>query len=291
MLVVTTPTGQIGRQVVDGLLAAGEPVRVIVRDPSRLSPGVRERVEVVRGSHRDLDVCTEAFAGADAVFWVIAPDQRADSVVGYYEDSTRAACRAITALGVKRVVSVSTMGRGIETGAGQLSASVAKDRMIERTGVHHRALRAAGFMENLLWQVAAIRDQGAFFWPQPADRVLALVATRDIAAKATELLLDASWDGQGGVPLVSPDDLTPDGMAQVLSEVLERPVRYQRLPLDAYKQAMIGHGASEAWAQGLVDMAVAQNNGAYDEDHRAATPGPTGFRQWCGEVLKPAVLA
>ncbi|MDC2954359.1 NAD(P)H-binding protein [Streptomyces gilvifuscus] len=291
MHVVTTPTGQIGRQVVEGLLRAGEPVRVIVRDPSGLSAEVRERVEVVRGSHRELDACMEAFAGADTLFWVVPPTPRADSVVGYYEDSTRAACRAIGARGVKRVVTVSTAGHGIETNAGHLSASLAKDRMIEETGVSFRALQATAFMENLLWQTEAIRHQGAFFWPQPADRVLPVVATRDIAAKATELLLNASWDGRGGVPVVSPDALTPDGMARVVSEVLERPVGYRQLSLDAYREAMIGHGASEAWAQGLVDMAVAQNDGAYDEHHRTAVPSPTGFRQWCEEVLRPAFLA
>ncbi|MCX5063980.1 NAD(P)H-binding protein [Streptomyces sp. NBC_00461] len=291
MLVITTPTGQIGRQVVDGLLDAEEPVRVIVRDPARLSPAVRERVEVVEGSHSDPDVVGKAFAGAHAVFWLVAPDPRAESVEGHYVDPTRAACRAIGTLGVKRVVGVSTMGRGIEKNAGHLSASVAKDRMIEDTGVSYRALQPPAFMENLLWQVEAIRNQGSFFWPQPADRVLPTVATRDIAAKAVELLRHDSWGGQGGVPVVSPDALSPDGMAQVVSEVLGRQVRYQQVGIEAYRATMLQHGASEAWAQGLADMAVAQNNGAYDEDHRTASPGPTGFRQWCEEVLKPAVLA
>ncbi|MFI7403994.1 NAD(P)H-binding protein [Streptomyces sp. NPDC049541] len=291
MLVITTPTGQIGRQVVDGLLAAEEPVRVIAREPSRLPAEVRERVEVVQGSHRDLGVVMEAFAGAEAVFWVVPPDPRAESVEGHYVDYTRAACQAIGDRGVKRVVAVSTMGRGVEKNAGQLSASLTKDRMIMDSGVHFRALQPPAFMENLLWQVAAIKDQGAFYWPQPGDRVVASVATRDIAAKATELLLDRSWSGQGGVPVVSPDALSPDGMAQVLSEVLERPVRYQQLPLDTYRATMLEHGASEAWARGLVDMAVAQIKGAYDEDHRLASPSPTTFRQWCEEVLRPAVLA
>ncbi|MFF4504273.1 NAD(P)H-binding protein [Streptomyces sp. NPDC001401] len=291
MLVITTPTGQIGRQVVDGLLDGDEPIRVIVRDPSRLPAHVRERVEVVQGSHRDLDVVMEAFSGADAVFWVVPPDPRAESVEGYYVDYTQAACQAISARGVKRVVAVSTMGSGIEKNAGHLSATVAKDRMIEDTGVGYRALQPPAFMENLLWQVEAIKNQGVFFWPQPADRVLASVATRDIAAKAAELLLDDSWGGQGGVPVVSADALTPDGMAQVVSEVLERPVLYRQVGLEAYRATALQHGASEGWAQGLIDMAVAQNAGAYDEQHRTSQPTPTGFRQWCEEVLRPAFPA
>src|SRR2546423_6750776 len=36
MLVITTPTGQIGRQVLGNLLDSGEQLRVIARDPSQL---------------------------------------------------------------------------------------------------------------------------------------------------------------------------------------------------------------------------------------------------------------
>lgn len=46
-----------------------------------------------------------------------------------------------------------------------------------------------------------------------------------------------------------------------------------------------------AWAQGLVDMAAAQDDGIYDAEKAAAQPAPTRFRQWCEEVLAPAVRA
>lgn len=291
MLVVTTPTGQIGRQVVDRVLGTEEPVRVIVRDPGRLAPDVRERVEVVQGSHRDRDVVMKAFTGADAVFWLVPPDPRAESVEDHVLDPTRSACEAIGSHGVQRVVAVSTMGTGIERNAGHLSAARAGEELLAGTGVKFRALRPPGFMENLLWQLDTIRNQGAFFWPHPADDTFALVATRDIAAKAAALLLDDSWSGQGAVPVVSPDSLSPAGVARIVSEVLERPVRFRQVPVEAYRATMLEHGASEAWAQGLADMAVAQNNGAYDEEHRTTPPGPTGFRQWCEEVLRPAFLA
>ena len=50
MIVVTTPTGNIGSLVVKDLLSAGEAVRVIVRDQAKLSTEIRGRVEVVEGS-------------------------------------------------------------------------------------------------------------------------------------------------------------------------------------------------------------------------------------------------
>ena len=42
MIVITTPTGDIGRQVLDRVLDSGQAVRVIARDPSRL-PAARAR--------------------------------------------------------------------------------------------------------------------------------------------------------------------------------------------------------------------------------------------------------
>src|SRR5579875_850845 len=107
MIVITTPTGLIGHQVLNNLLNSDEPIRVIVRDPARLPAHIRERVEVVQGSHGDLDVVTRAFAGADSVFWLVPPDPRAESVEAAYAGFSRPACDAFKSQGVKRVVGVS----------------------------------------------------------------------------------------------------------------------------------------------------------------------------------------
>lgn len=240
MIVVTTPTGQIGQKLVDRLLENAEPVRVIARDPARLAPHVRERVEVVAGSHDDSAVVIEAFAGADAVFWLVPPNPQAESVEGYYLDFTRPATEAFTSNGVKRVVSVTSLGREFGKNAGNLSAAFAMDRLIEHTGVAYRALGMPYFMENLLTQVGAIKSQGTFYMANTADRTLLTVATSDIADVAADLLLDRSWDGQEGVPVVGPDELSPNEMAGVIAEVLGRQARFQEVPGEAYKKTLMG---------------------------------------------------
>ena len=290
MIVVTTPTGQIGQRLVEKLLNSAEPVRVIARDPSRLAPHVRDQAEVVRGSHDDPGVVSEAFAGADAVFWLVPPNPRAASVEGYYLDFTRAASEAFVRRGVKRVVGVSSLGRGYGKNAGNLSAAFAMDRLIESTGVAYRALEMPYFMENLLGQAGAIKNQGTFYMANTGDRPLLTIATPDIADVAAALLLDPSWGGQAGVPVVGPDALSPNGMAQVMAAVLGRPVRFQEVPGAAYKDTLTGYGLSEAWAQGIVDMVAAQNAGIYDAaPHTPQATGRTSFRKWCETVLKPAV--
>jgi len=293
MIVITSPTGTIGHQVLENLLDSGESLRVIARDPSRLSARAREHVEVVQGSHGDIDVVNKAFAGADAVFWLVPPDPKAKSVEAAYVGFTRPACAAFRSQGVKRVVGISALGRGtsLARNAGLVTASLAMDDLIASSGVSYRALTMPSFMDNVLRQVEAIKKQGMFFAPISGDRKLPTCATRDIAAAAAKLLRDPSWSGQGHVAVLGPEDLSFDDMARIVSEVLGKPVRFQQIPGEAFKARLTGFGMSEAMAQGTLDMMVAKNEGLDNAEPRTPqSTTPTSFRHWCEEVLKPAVL-
>jgi uncharacterized protein YbjT (DUF2867 family) len=291
MIVVTTPTGTIGQQVLENLLDSGEPIRVIARDPSRFSTQMRKRVEVMQGSHGNIDVVTKAFKGADSVFWLVPPDFRADNIMAAYLDFTKPACDAIRSQRVKRVIGVSALGRGWPKNAGLVSASLAMDDLIASTGVSFRALTMPSFMDNILWQVEAIKNQGMFFSPISGDRRLPTCATRDIASVAAMLLMDPSWSGQGSVPVLGPEDLSFNDMAKIMSEVLGKPVRFQQIPFETFKVRLTASGMSEAMAQGMVDMMVAKSEGLDNAESRTPqSTTPTTFRQWCEEVLKLAVL-
>jgi uncharacterized protein YbjT (DUF2867 family) len=291
MLVITAPTGQIGSQVLENVLGSGEQVRVIVRDPSRLSPQTRERVEVVTGSHADAEVVTKAFAGADAVFWLAPANIRAEVVHESYVDFSRAACAAFLGQGVNRVVGISALGRGWAGNAGFVTASLAMDDAIASTGVAYRALANPSFMDNMLRQVNSIRDEGVFRVSMPGDLKAPTCATRDIATVATRLLLDKHWTGTGEVPVLGPEDLSHNDMARIMTEVLGKPVRFEQTAVEDTKAGMLKNGASEAMAQGMVDMVTAKNNGLDNVEPRTPESStPTSFRQWCEEVLRPAVF-
>jgi len=293
MIVITTPTGDIGHQLLDRVLDSGQAVRVVARDPSRLPARVRARAEVVDGSHGDAGVITKALAGADRLFWLVPPPPFSypGSAEQYYLDFARPACEAIGGLGAG-VVGISTLGHGYQGKAGMLSAALAMDELIEGTGVAYRALALPFFMENLLRQAQAIKEQGMFSMANAADRPLPAVATRDVAAAAAALLLDGSWSGQASVPVASPDDLTPSGMAEVISDTLGCTVRYRQVPVADRQAALLQRGASEALAQDMADMVEAQDNGIYDAEPRDPdSAAPTSFRQWCQDILKPAVQA
>jgi uncharacterized protein YbjT (DUF2867 family) len=294
MIVITTPTGQIGRQVLGNLLGSGEELRVIARDPSDLPGGVRDGLDVVVGSHGDASVVDKAFAGADAVFWLVPPDPRATSVEAAYVGFTRPAAEAFKRHGVGRVVAVTALGRGTPWAgrAGYVTGSLAMDDLIADSGVALRALCNPSFMDNTIRQVPSIRDQGMFFSPIAGGRKLPTVATRDIAAAASRLLLDASWSGFGEVPLLGPEDLSFNDMARIISEVLGKEVRFQQTTFEAYKERFVSFGMSDPMAQGMTDMAWAKNEGLDNGVQRTPENStPTSFRQWCEEVLKPAVAS
>jgi uncharacterized protein YbjT (DUF2867 family) len=293
MIVVTAPTGGIGRQVVQNLLADGAEVRVVARDPARLPAGVADRAEVVRGSHGDPDVVAEAFAGADAVFWLVPADPQAAGVDEAYSGFARPAIEAFAKQDVGRVVGISALGRGTPVAghAGHVTATLAMDDRIAATGVPYRALTMPSFMDNTLRQVTPIKEQGVFYGPYLPDRPAPSVATRDIAAVAARLLRDERWTGFEEVPVLGPEDLTYDEMAAIISDVLGKPVRYQQIPGEAYKANMMRF-SSEPMAQALLDMALAKNEGL--DNGVIRTPElstPTTFRQWCTDTLKPAVDA
>jgi uncharacterized protein YbjT (DUF2867 family) len=294
MIVITAPVGQIGRQVLANLLSSGEQLRVIARDPSRLPAEVRENLDIVVGSHGDAAVVDKAFAGADAVFWLTPLDPRAASVEAAFAGFTRPAAAAFKRHGVGRVVGVSMLGRGTPWAgrAGFVTGSLAMDDLIAASGAAYRALTNPYFMEDTVRQATSIRDQGMFSYPIAGDRKLPAVATRDIAAAAARLLLDASWGGAGEVPLLGPEDLSFNDMAAIMSQVLGQDVRFQQITFESYKDRFVRLGMSDAMAQGYTDMAWAKNEGLDNGVQRTPENStPTSFRQWCEEVLKPAVAS
>jgi len=292
MIVITTPTGDIGHQVLKRVAQGGEPVRVVARDPSRIPQEIRRRIEVIQGSHREAAIIEEALTGAEALFWLIPPDpfttlNRVDEA---YADFARPAAKAITKCAVKRVVSVCGIGRGWNKEAGLVTANIKANDVLASTGVALRTLMMPSFMENLLRQSATINTKGVLSLPIRADLKAPLVATSDIAAVAAKFLMDTAWKGQADVPVLGPEDISPSEMAEILSDVLGRPVRFEQTPIEAYKARMVSRGMSEAFAQALVDMMTAKNEGMdLTASRGAAADAPTTFRQWSETVLKPAV--
>lgn len=288
MIVVTTPTGQIGHQLVRDLLERGSAVRVVVRDRKRLPEAVASRVEVVEGSHGDAAVIDAALVGAEALFWVAPPDT-SRTLEETYLDFTRPAVDAIRAHSVARVVSVTAIGRGTrwQDRAGLVTASIAMDDLLMSSGAAFRGLAMPSFMDNLLRQAESIRDAGVFFGPIDPGARAPITATRDMATVAARILIDPHWTGQAEVPVLGPEDLSHDEMAAIIGDVIGRPVSYQQVSMPDFRTQLLANGVSPSFADGYVEMMRAKNEGMDNKAQSAERTG-TSFRQWVEQRLTGA---
>jgi uncharacterized protein YbjT (DUF2867 family) len=290
MIVITAPTGNIGRQVLEQVTLGPDAVRVIVRDPTRLSARMRDRVEVVTGSHSDDETVERAFDGADSVFWLPPGDMTADNATAAYVDFSRAGCAAVRACGVKHVVGVSALGRGWPRSAGHVTATLAVDDMFAQSGAHYRALACGSLMDNLLRQIDSIAENGLFRWPSAADIPMPAVAARDVATVASGLLLDPQWSGVDAIPMMGPKDVSFAEMAEIMSTIFSHPIRFQEMSMQDMRDMMLGHGASKGMVQAMIEMLTAKNEGMDKLVERPEpNPSPTDFQAWCTDVLLPAV--
>ncbi|GAA1404166.1 hypothetical protein GCM10009639_49840 [Kitasatospora putterlickiae] len=82
--------------------------------------------------------------------------------------------------------------------------------------------------------------------------------------------------------MLGPRDLSPGDPARTVTEELGRPVRYRHQPLDAPRVTLLGHGLNAAFAEGLVDVKRAKDEGLDAAVERSPQADrATGFAQRC----------
>jgi uncharacterized protein YbjT (DUF2867 family) len=119
-IVITTPTGNIGKRALQQLLQAGADVSVIVRHPEKLSDSIRNRVKVHQGSLTDVDLVTKAFLGAGAALWLTPVDYTHPDAAAYHNEMGAVAATAIRKSRIPYVVNLSSAGSHLEN-AGPVS--------------------------------------------------------------------------------------------------------------------------------------------------------------------------
>jgi nucleoside-diphosphate-sugar epimerase len=109
---VTGATGFVGSHLTERLWREGACVRVLARDPQKLPPELRDRVEVVCGDLLQLDGFVQALADCDCVFhvaaWLGRPNRR-ETAYAVNVDATRQLVEAARAAGVRRFVGTSSI--------------------------------------------------------------------------------------------------------------------------------------------------------------------------------------
>lgn len=241
MYAITGITGQVGSALGKQLLAAGLPVRAVVRDAAKGAAWSARGAEVALADLNDVAALTHAFTGAEAVFVLLPPTF--DPTEGFPEARrTIAALReALAAARPKRVVALSTIG-----------AQATQPNLLNQLGIMEREfrtldlpvtfLRAGWFIENSLWDVASARASGSIAsFLQPLDRPVAMVACADISALAAELLQE-TWHGHRVVELEGPVRISPADIAASFSRLLEKDVKAHAVPRAEWAELFTSQG-------------------------------------------------
>ena len=83
-------------------------------------------------------------------------------------------------------------------------------------------------------------------------------------------------------------DISYNEIAETLSNVLQKPVRFQNVPKERYIQTLVSIGSTQAFATELVNMYDAIQQDLFKAEPRTSeTTTPTTFASWAEEVFLP----
>ncbi len=238
-VLVTGPTGKVGRRLIPLLTRRGITVRTASRSPLPKHTGI----EPVRFDWTDESTYENARKGVDAIFLVAGPipqPRYADHIRGLLDGAA-----------IERVVLLSTYGLDQAPPESPLRRI---ELAVENSGVPYTILRPAAFMQNfsegLRWRealVEGIRDRDEIAAPG-GDGVVSYVSTEDVAAVAATALTENGHANKAYAPM-GPEPLTLTQVAEHISWAAGRPIKYVETDHTPIRDALLAAGAPPETAE------------------------------------------
>lgn len=145
--------------------------------------------------------------------------------------------------GVAGIIKLSVIGAEMAKPISFFARNAAQvENVLRASGVPHIILRSNGFMQNLLRQRSSILA-GNYVEPS-GDTTTSRIDVADLADVGVAIA-DGPFDGRV-LTLTGPEALTCQQMADILSTMLRRPVRYISPPLPQFRAALTERGLP-AW--------------------------------------------
>lgn len=257
MIVVMGATGYTGSALIERLVELNVPVRALSRDPERLAASLdataQGLVEVRQADAADPESLRAAFAGATQLFlsMVNSPQQVAleTRVIEIAEES-----------GIEHVVRLSAPHVSAESPIAIARWHHTLDEALKASRMRHTLLRPYAFMQKLLLLSPAISGPGIITGAMQ-DAPGNYTDVRDIADVAAAALTNPVIAG-GDYSLTAAKAYTFGQVAEILSGMLDKPVRYVDLPPEVFERSLIERSHMPDWlAAHIVEvqlMAVAQ---------------------------------
>ncbi|MEV6100630.1 SDR family oxidoreductase [Nocardia sp. NPDC051981] len=242
---VTGASGQLGRLVVEALLKDGsQPVVAVVRDPAKVADLAARGVEVRVASYDDPEALERAFQGVDRV--LLVSGNEFTKRVAQHTNVLRAAERA----GVKLLAytSIPQAGRNPLILAQE---HIGTEAALAGASIPTVLLRNGWYWENYTGGLAHAIETGVLYGAAGEGKVSG-AARADYAEAAARVLTTDGHEGKV-YELGGDETLSYAELAQVISEVAGKPVRYQDLPQADYAAALQGAGLDAGYAAALAD--------------------------------------
>jgi NADH dehydrogenase len=275
MIVLTGATGVVGSALLRRLLAQGEEIRVLVRDPRRLGPD-RVRVQITLGDLANPVALRQLVRGAREVVHLAATirDQPAGSIEELNGLATVRLLRLAEAAGADRFVFFGAMGatptsRTRFFRAKALAERAVLDSPLNTTVMAPSIVYAPGdrwitLLRRLsLLPVMPIAGSGAAPY-QP-------IWAEDAAACAHRVLRNDVPDGLQRLELAGPEVLTYEDMARLALSVWDRDRALVHVPLWAVRRGLrllgriAGPGVFATWEEAeLMEVPMVTEAGTRD---------------------------
>ncbi|WP_437932458.1 SDR family oxidoreductase [Sorangium sp. So ce291] len=276
MYLVTGATGNVGKEIVEELLDAGEAVRVFTRDERKVARW-GDRVEKAVGDLARQDTIAPALQGVRAAF--LLPVGGAEGI-----EHVRNFLAAAQASGAPRVVLLSSFSAGAPTV--QLAKHHAeREHLVRASGLPWTFVRPGTFMSNTFQWARSIKADRVVYNPH-GDGKTAPVAPRDIAAVAARAMVTGDFLGQA-LEVTGPELLSTPDQVEILARVLDTPLRRVDVSVEAATRRMIEAGMPAPFAAALGELIerIRAGNGAVQTDtvERVTGRKPATFEAWARE--------
>ncbi len=275
MILITGATGNVGSDLTQQLLEAGQSVRVLTRDAGKVS-ALEGRVEIAVGDLDTPETLRAALEGVERVFLVTGSTQHDANILQAAKD-----------VGVRYVVKLSTFEAVSPMMVEHVKWHREREELIRTSGLAWTFLRPTMFMSTALDWAKTIRQEGVIYFPGGEGKVPA-VDPWDVAAVAAVALTESGHEGQA-YALTGPEALSFGKMAEVFTVVLGKPVRYVDMPEKEAGERMRKAGLPDYVIEGLLGtFAVVRSGrlGYCTEDVEKVTGRPPRtFEAWCRDHL------
>lgn len=293
MYVITGATGNTGKLVAQMLLERGHKVRVIGRSAERLAPLTKLGAEAVIGDLANVALLEKAFTGATAVYSMIPPNPAATDFRAYQTAMGEATIRALGAAKVQNVVHLSSLGAHMPDKVGPVKGLYDQEARLNKLGVNVLHLRPTYFMENHLWSVGMIKQMGMIGSATAADVKFPMIATRDIAEVAVDLLTVRGFGPNSVLELLGPCDYSMNDVAATIGAAIGRPgLKYVQFPVEDAIKGMVGMGLSQDLAKNYAElsMAISERIGIRAIARTPRTTTPTTLEAFVRSTFVPAFI-